>query len=137
MRRLALGLAGVVLLIALLPTQAGAGKQPDGPAVSIVHGIGTTPDTNFVDVYIREAGSGGTFLLVIAGNDDDFGFGATFDAGHLPPGDYDVLLCGAATSPIEDINQCSDNGTSPANGNCREHRHGRRYTTGRAVRRLE
>jgi hypothetical protein len=117
MRRLAMGLAGVVLLIALLPSQAGAGKQPDGPAVSIVHGLGTTPDTNFVDVYIREAGSDGTFILVIAGNDDDFGFSAIFNAGNLPPGDYDVLLCNAATSPIEDINGCSDNDTSAVNGN--------------------
>ncbi len=115
MKRLGIGLAGVALFIALLPTQVQAGAVI-GPAVSVVHGIGTTPDTNFADVYIRESGAS-DFALVVAGNDEDFGFSATFDAGNLPPGDYDVLVCDAAAAPAETITGCADNGTSAVNGN--------------------
>lgn len=116
MRRLAVGLAGVALLIALLPTQVSAGVSPVGPEISVVHGLGTTPGANPVDVYIREAG-GGDFALVIAGEESNFGFGAMQDVGSLPPGDYDVLVCSAAAAPLETIADCEDNSQSSANGN--------------------
>ena len=82
----------------------------------MVHGLGTDPGANPVDVYIREVGTS-DFALVIAGEAASLGFGAMQDVGFLPPADYDVLVCNASAGPQETITDCEDDSEGAVNGN--------------------
>jgi hypothetical protein len=107
-RKIALA-AAVAIVASLAPSAiASAGGTAD---VTVVHGIGPAPQP--VDVYV-----GGTdateWDLAIA----DLQFGESVDAGALPAGGYNVLICAPASgAPLETITACIDNEAQAVNGN--------------------
>jgi hypothetical protein len=105
-----IALAAVIAIVASLAPAAIASAGGTA-AVTVVHGIGPAPQP--VDVYV-----GGTdateWDLAIGGLE----FGESVDAGELPAGGYNVLICTeAGDSPLETITACTDNGAQSVNGN--------------------
>jgi hypothetical protein len=110
MKRIAVLVAGV-LLVALLPTSlAGAGAAP--VSVSFLAGLGENPDDNPVDVYLGDTDATEWDLVL-----EDQGFAAFSEIGDLAAGGYNVLLCEAVPVPLPTIEGCADNTAASINGN--------------------
>jgi hypothetical protein len=107
-KRLAL-VAAAGLLVAVAPaTNVSAGGTAD---LTVVHGIGPAPQT--VDVYVGPTDAT-EWDLAIAGLE----FGESVDAGALPAGGYNVLICTEADGdPLETISACTENDAQAVNGN--------------------